>query len=271
MVKIVADMSNNYNCITANSVSFAHRRGPVFYASLPADGETRRKCRANRAAAQNHLLAILVDHMLAMDNPRRQYHQWCDRADLPMRVKSDPLGRPQLLTGEYPGPAISFSENCGNVFAALCGDGSDIGIDAAASDEFQGKYPLQRVFHDRELHHALRLTGGDMAMASALLWSIKEAAVKALGCAFHLVAPRQVHVSKALGGASGYTFPVSLSGKALMRYPMDAGRSLWVRSFPREKMWLSIALLSQPSRRVMAGIFIPALDRGRISIDDQRS
>lgn len=264
-------MTNNYKDITVNSVSFEHRGGRVFFASLPADGETRKGCRANRAAAQNHLLTILVDHMVTMDNPRRQYYQWCDNANLPMRVKSDLLGRPQLLAGEYPGPAISFSESCGNVFAALCGNESDIGIDAAASDEFQGEYPLQRVFHDRELHHALHLTGGDMAMASALLWSIKEAVVKALGCAFHLVAPRQVHVSPALGGDSGYTFPVSLSGKALMRYPMDAGRSLWVRSFPREKMWLSIALLSQPSRPVMARIFIPALDRGRISIDDQRS
>jgi hypothetical protein len=35
---------------------------------------------------------------------------------------------------------------------------------------------------------------------------------------------------------------VGLSGKALMRFPITAGRSLWVRSLPQKKMWLSIAL-----------------------------
>jgi len=90
----------------------------------------------------------------------------------------------------------------------------------------------------------LRLTGGDRARASALLWSIKEAVVKALGCAFHLVAPLQVHVYPSIDGNSGYTFPVRLSRQALVRFPSGADRSIWVCSFPREKMWLSIALLS---------------------------
>ncbi len=231
--------------ITVHSVSFNHRGGPVFYASLPGGGDTRTRCGVNKAADRKHLLSILVDRVAAMDNSRRQYRQCCDSAALPMQVKSDPLGRPHLLVGQYPGPAISLSDGCGKIFAALCGDGSDIGIDVAASDEFQGEYPLHLVFHDRELHHALRLTGGDVANASALLWSIKEAAVKALGCAFHLVTPRQVHVSQALEEEGGYIFPVCLTGKALERYPMDTGLSLWVRSFPREKMWLSVALLSR--------------------------
>jgi len=47
--------------------------------------------------------------------------------------------------------------------------------------------PFSRVFHAQELQHALRLAGGDLEKASALLWSIKEAVVKALGCGFHLV------------------------------------------------------------------------------------
>jgi hypothetical protein len=118
----------------------------------------------------------------------------------------------------------------------------------ARTQEFQREYPFHRVFHPQELQHALRLTGGDLEKASALLWSIKEAVVKALGCAFHLVDPRQITVYPSAGGAvggnGGYTFPVGLSGKALVRFPI-AARSLWVRSLPQRKMWLSIALLNR--------------------------
>lgn len=165
LVKIGADVEMDYQNITIHAVRFEHRAGPVYYASLPGDGDTRKGGRANSAADRKYLLSILVHHVVAMDKPRRQYHQWCDRADLTLQVKSDALGRPHLLVGEYPGPAISFSEGCGKVFAALCGDASDIGIDVASPDEFQGEYPFHRVFDDRELHHALRLTGSDMANA----------------------------------------------------------------------------------------------------------
>jgi phosphopantetheinyl transferase (holo-ACP synthase) len=90
----------------------------------------------------------------------------------------------------------------------------------------------------------LRSAGGDLEKASALLWSIKEAVVKALGCAFHLVDPRQITVYPSVGGDE-YTFPVRLSGKALKRFPLAARGSLWVRSLPQRKMWLSIALLNR--------------------------
>jgi hypothetical protein len=151
--------------------------------------------------------------------------------------------------GKYRGPAISFSEGGGKVWAALCGDESDIGIDAAGTDEFQSEYPFRRVFQAQELHHTLWLAGGDLEKASALLWSIKEAVVKALGCGFHLLDPQQITVYPAAGGATGgnggYNFPVGLSGKALVRFPLAAGRSLWVRSLSQRKMWLSIALLNR--------------------------
>ena len=163
----------------------------------------------------------------------------------PIHVVRGLLGRPHLLLGEYRGPAISFSEGGGNVWAALCGDQSDIGIDVAGADEFQKEYPFHRVFNDQELQHALRLAGGELGSASALLWSIKEAVVKALGCAFHLVDPLQINVYPSVaGGDGGYTFPCALIREALMRFPISAGRSIWVRSFPHVKMWLSITLLN---------------------------
>lgn len=202
----------------------------------------------NAAGNRDHLVSILLDHVVVLDNPRWKCLHSYDRVDLPIRVVHGPLGRPHLLAGEYRMPGISFSEGGGKVWAALCGDESDIGIDAAAFEEFQGEYPLHRVFHDQELQHALRLTGGDLAKAAALLWSIKEAVVKALGCGFHLVAPRQVHVYPSTGKDGGYAFPVGLSGKALVRFPKGANRSIEVRSFPGEKMCLSIALSSRQSR-----------------------
>jgi hypothetical protein len=219
-----------------------HGRGPVFYASLQR--ETRPG--PNGEEDRHRLVSTLWDHLVAMGSPLWKQCQSSNRAAFPIKVVRGQLGRPHLLLGESRGPAISFSEGGGKVWAALSGDESDIGIDVAGTHEFQGDYPIHRVFHPEELHHALRLAGGDLEEASALLWSIKEAVVKALGCAFHLVDPRQITVHPSAGGTAegdgGYTFPVGLSGKALTRFPLVAGRSLSVRSFPQRKMWLSIAL-----------------------------
>ena len=240
-------MGKDCQDITVHAVSFDHRGGPAFYASLPGDGETVKGCRANGEEDKNRLVSILLDHVAAMERPLWKFRQSLDRAAFPIHVVRDPLGRPHLLLGEHRGPAISFCEGGGTVWAALCGVASDIGIDVAATDEFRGEYPLHRVFHDQELQHALRLTGGDLEKASALLWSIKESVVKALGCAFHLVAPRQVHIYPSIGGGREYIFPVCVSRKPMARSPTGIGRPIWVRSFSQAKMWLSIAILSWQS------------------------
>lgn len=229
--------------ITVQATSFAHRGELAFHASLPGDDEPGNGGGASRAVNQKRLLTTLWNHVGAIDNPRWLYRQVFDRDAYPLQVIHGPLGKPQLWLGNVRGPAVSFSEGGGRIWAALCGDGSDIGIDVAAFDEFQGNYPLHRVFHNQELHHAVQLTGGDAAKAAAMLWSIKEAVVKALGCGFHLVAPQQVHVLPSVGRDQGYMFPVSLSGMALTRSSLGGRRCIWVRSYPLEQMWLSIALL----------------------------
>jgi hypothetical protein len=246
------DVAKDCHGLTVHAVSFVHGRGPVFYASLPSAPsatQTFKGCGTRGAGDKHRLVSILWDHLVAMGSPLWKTCQSSSRAALPIQVVRGLLGRPYLLLGDYRGPAISFSEGGGKVWAALCGDESDIGIDVAGTDEFQREYPFHRVFHPQELQHALRLAGGDLEKASALLWSIKEAVVKALGCAFHLVDPRQITVypsaGRATGGDGGHTFPVGLSGKALERFPIAAGRSLWVVSLPQKKMWLSIALLNR--------------------------
>jgi 4'-phosphopantetheinyl transferase superfamily len=239
--------------LTVHSVSFSHGRGPVFYASIPSAAETLKRYGTNGTGDKHRLVSTLWDHLVAMEIPLWQPCQSSNRTAFPIQVVRGLLGRPHLLLEEYRGPAISFSEGGGRVWAALCGDESDIGIDVAGTDEFQREYPFHRVFHAQELQHALRLAGGDLEKASALLWSIKEAVVKALGCAFHLVDPRQITVYPSVeeatggvvGGDGGYTFPVDLSGKALVRFPISTSRSLWVCSLPQRKTWLSIALLNR--------------------------
>ncbi len=240
-------MAKDCQGLTVRAVSFARGRRPVFYASMPCATETLKGCGTNGKEDKHRLVSFLWDHLAAaMDGPLWRGCQSFNGAAFPIQIICDLFGRPHLLLGAYRGPAISFSHGGGRAWAALCADESDIGIDVAGADEFQGEYPFHRVFHPQELQHALRLSGRDVEKASALLWSIKEAVVKALGCAFHLVDPRQITVYPSVVGDGGYIFPVGLSGKALARFPLAAGRSsLWVRSLPLRKMWLSIALLSR--------------------------
>jgi hypothetical protein len=221
----------------------------IYYASLPIErrpwfDKTSKDDETNRTENKHRLVCALWNHLVDREDPAWKGRQSCNGTVLPIQVLYSPLGRPQLQVGEYQGPAISFSEAGGKLWAALCKDGSDIGIDAAGTDEFRGEYPFHRVFHADEIQHVLGLVDGDKVAAYALIWSIKEAVAKNLGCAFHLVDPRQITVHPSTGAAvgdNGYTFPVGLSGDALVRFPEAALGSLWVCSFSQEKTWLSIA------------------------------
>jgi len=237
--------------IFVQTVNFFHGKGPVFYASLPCG-----------SGQKHHLVSGLWDHLVAVKHPLWMPRSYTGKDAFPIqvdqfiRVIRGRLGKPQLLLGEHRGPSISFCESGQNVWAALCGDEHDIGIDVAQPHEFQGEYPFYRVFHPQELQHAVKLLGKDLKKAAALLWSVKEAVAKALGCAFHLVDPRQMMVYPSTSCATGettmenggYDFWVGLSQKAVMRFPMAAGRSLQVRSVSHGKMWISIALLNWQQR-----------------------
>jgi len=239
------DVAKDHQGLTVHTASFHHGRGLVFYSSMPRAKESLEDCRTNGAGDKHRLVSALWDHLVSTESPLWKRYQCANRDAIPIQVVYGLLGRPQLLLGEYRGPAISFSEGGGKVWAALCGDESDIGIDVVGTDEFQREYPFHRVFNPRELQHSLRLAGGDLEKASALLWSIKEAVVKALGCAFHLIGPRQITVYPSVGRDGWYTFPVGLSGKAQARFSIAARGPLCVRSLLQKEMWLSIALLNR--------------------------
>jgi phosphopantetheinyl transferase len=141
---------------------------PVIYASdLPGSGAKERLVR--------RLLAGLPGQ--TTDGPSHL-----------VTLETTALGQPRLCLGGHPGPAVSFSQTPHCLWAALAPDGQ-VGVDAALASEFAAAYPLARVFQPAELDWARPLCGGDTAGAAALLWTLKEAAVKALGVGFHLLDP----------------------------------------------------------------------------------
>jgi len=223
--------------VVVHAVRLVPCGGLVFYASAPGNSATSTGCVTSRTEDRRRLVTILCEHLFS------------NRVALPIQLVHDALGRPHLLLGEHRGPAISFSTAGEEVWAALCGDESEIGIDAAGSAEFQEGYPVHRVFHEQELQQALELAGGDLAKAASLLWSIKEAVAKALGCAFHLVAPRDIHVFPSAVVDGAHAFSVRLSGKAHVCFPMAKRWPIAVRSLAQAERWLSIAALNWPRHR----------------------
>jgi phosphopantetheinyl transferase (holo-ACP synthase) len=238
------DVAKDSGDITVRTMGPIHQRGPVFYASLPL-GKVPLGGQGTNGGAKDRLISLLWDHARATESPVAKSCRSFPRGAFPIRIAHDPLGKPLALWEEHRGPAVSFSEGGGELWAALCGDDSAIGIDVAGADEFPGEYPVHRVFHDEELHQALMLAGGHAAHAAALLWSIKEAVAKALGCAFHLVDPREIAVHSSGEGGGADAFSVSLSQRTQARFPNRAGRPIWVRSLPLLKTWLSICLLDR--------------------------
>jgi hypothetical protein len=145
-----------------------------------------------------------------------------------VRLELTALGQPRLFLGGQPGPAVSFSQAAGRIYAALTPAGQ-VGVDAAMPGEFEGGYPLARAFRPAELDWARPLSGGDTAGAAALLWALKEAAVKALGVGFHFLDPLAVEVFHPRPWQGGW------------RVWVQAGRIVPAWAQPEAGGWLALA------------------------------
>jgi phosphopantetheinyl transferase (holo-ACP synthase) len=145
--------------------------GPVLYASDLAGPDAKER---------------LVRRLLA-GLPGRE----TDAAVPPLTLETTALGQPRLLLKGRSGPAVSFAQAAGRLWAALTPVGQ-VGVDAALPSEFEESYPWARAFRAPEFAWARCLTGGDTAAGAALLWVLKEAAVKALGVGFHRLDPLAV-------------------------------------------------------------------------------
>jgi hypothetical protein len=183
--------------------------GPVVYASDQAGAGAKER---------------LVRHLLASQETGGATR----RERGPVSLETTVLGQPHLRLNGQPGPGVSFSQAAGCLWAALAPVGQ-VGVDAALPWEFEAGYPLARAFRPAELGWAKPLTGGASAGAAALLWALKEAAVKALGVGFHLLDPLAVEAVSPRPWQGG------------VRVLMKAGRILpaWVR--PADGGWLAIA------------------------------
>ena len=146
----------------------------------------------------------------------------------PVSLELTALGQPRLFLGGQPGPAVSFSQAAGRIYAALTCNGQ-VGVDAAMPAEFEAGYPMARVFRPAELDWARPLSGGDPRGAAALLWTLKEAAVKALGVGFHFLDPLAVEVVSPRPWQGGW------------RVLVQAGRILPAWARPEAGGWLAIA------------------------------
>ena len=143
-------------------------------------------------------------------------------------LESTALGQPRLRLNRQPGPAVSFSQAGGRLWAAMTCTGQ-VGVDAAMPSEFEASYPWARAFRPAELDWARPLAGGATAGAAALLWSLKEAAVKALGVGFHFLDPLAVEVESPRPWQGGW------------RVWVKAGRILPAWARPEAGGWLAIA------------------------------
>jgi phosphopantetheinyl transferase (holo-ACP synthase) len=221
--------------------------GLVYYVSAPESATAGSAGAARQSENRCRLAALLCEHLRAQATTLWNNHPFCDSAEGPLQITHDALGCPGLVRGEHAGPSVSFSRAGEEVWAALAGDGSDVGIDVAGNAEFRGDYPVRRVFHAQEIEQVLNVAGGDVDSALALLWSIKEAVAKALGCAFHLAEPLDIHVQPSAAEGDWQAFSASLSGKASVRFPLAGGQTVSVCSEPQADAWLSIAaVLASP-------------------------
>jgi hypothetical protein len=146
----------------------------------------------------------------------------------PASLELTALGQPRLFLGGQPGPAVSFSQAAGRLYAALTCTGQ-VGVDAAMPAEFEAGYPMARAFRPAELDWARSLCGGNTAGTAALLWTLKEAAVKALGVGFHFLDPLAVEVVSPRPWQGG------------VRVLVQAGRILPAWARPEAGGWLAFA------------------------------
>lgn len=181
----------------------------------------------SRLGAKLFLALILLRALARLE--RRSYTSPHENA---LKLYNTALGRPYLLVENKPGPSLSFSHGEGRLWAAMCSKG-DVGIDVAYPEEFVGDYPFARAFRPEELEYARALCHNDTARGAALIWSAKEASVKATGTGFNLFDPLGVRVGTPLFRKQGIFFEV-WANRPLSTWARREGRG-WLAVAFQEK------------------------------------
>jgi phosphopantetheinyl transferase (holo-ACP synthase) len=162
-------------------------------------------------------------------------------------LRKDRFGMPILAVKGSKDPSISFSYVPGTCWAALC-NGANVGIDVAESREFEGCYPFRRAFHENELLQVTSVAADCLQEAAALIWSVKEAAVKAAGVGFHLIDPLGVK-ARIIISESRRAWSVVNFKRSHERLISERPANIPVRSFRFRDGWISVALTSSRFRQ----------------------
>lgn len=162
-----------------------------------------------------------------------------------LKITKDGLGKPLLLVDGDAGPSISFASTHDFIWAALCRQDRSCGVDCASAKEFDHGYPFQKIFCATEITILRDVTGiRSTENLAAIIWSLKESAVKALGCGFHLVNPLELSVvgldmcSSMLLSEVRVLTEQSVGSRGLA----SRTQAIPVRSFMANGEWISVAL-----------------------------
>jgi phosphopantetheinyl transferase len=230
LLNTISRMGEDFKGLTQKPELLARRlyspRGePAAVASMPLDCRFNRhsQCRANLWQTTKKSLALFLTEQMLGRQPSN------------FALKADSWGKPEIWLGAGPGPALSFSWVAGRLWAAVDIFESCLGLDVAAPEEFYGSYPHHRVFGETDWPTAMALAAGERAEAAALLWTVKEAAVKAEGHGFHFLSPKKIEVNFAGSAERTYYWSVCLDKDH--KYPKD----YMAVSIRLEKVWLSLA------------------------------
>lgn len=153
---------------------------------------------------------------------------------------TDFLGKPIVREAGLPRLSVSFSQGEALMWAAICQNGV-CGVDSAHSEEFRGAYPFKRAFHEDEFESLSAGTDVSREEAAAILWSVKEAAVKALGCGFHLIDPLQMNVVSVGVRSAGLLSTAVVSGLGESIRELREQLAVHVVTFPFRTEWVSLA------------------------------
>ncbi len=209
------------------------------------DGKTSR-----RDFVKKRLLSHLVD-LLHKDRG----HEWDIEAEgsETLELSKTRLGKPIFISAQQSALTVSFSYVQADAWAAISEFPWACGVDAASAREFDHKFPVEKVFSLEEFE-AGRLIEKDRNSLIALLWSAKESVVKAVGCGFHLIAPRAIELSIVSGAADILRFVGRLHGPSSDRGFLCSSANIAVESFRRGSAWISVAL-RQESRSSLSSSF----------------
>lgn len=155
-------------------------------------------------------------------------------------IISDRLGKPHLLIGASEELDVSFSYEGRTMWTAVCRAGGGIGIDAAQSSSFPDDYPFHRAFQEGELE-----IGFKTGEAAAMIWSAKEAVVKALGFGFHFVDPLHLRVEPCFLCHGGGVLKVYFTHRTLEALCIKVENPVYLRILRHGGMWISVATINK--------------------------